>query len=80
MTIDPTPYFIMGALSGTTATLLIQAYGRHKVARATAAMTVSAADQDQQLVTQELRDRVRVLEQIITDQPRQLADSIERLR
>lgn len=77
---DPTPYFIVGALSGTTATLLIQAYARRKVARATAQLTVSNADQDQQIIAHELRERIKVLEQIVTDRPVRLADQIERLR
>jgi hypothetical protein len=77
---DPTPYFIMGALSGTAATLLIQAYARRKVAKATAHLIAGQVDQDQQIVTHELRERIMVLERIITDQPRTLADSIERLR
>tara|TARA_R110000868_G_scaffold64922_4_gene194725 strand:- start:2422 stop:2658 length:237 start_codon:yes stop_codon:yes gene_type:complete len=77
---DPTPYFIMGLLCGTTATLMIQAYGRRKVARATAQIAVSSIDQDQQIMTHELRERVKVLEQIITDQPARLADRIESLR
>ena len=81
---DPTPYFIMGALFGTTATLLIQAYARRKVAKATAQMIGQMngmnADQDQQIMAHELRERVRVLEQIVTDRSLHLAESIERLR
>ena len=77
---DPTPYFIMGALSGTAATLLIQAYGRRKVARATAELSASQADQDQQIMAHELRERIKILEQIVTDRPARLADQIEQLR
>lgn len=77
---DPTPYFIMGALSGITATLLIQAYARRKVAKATAQLTANIVDQDQQIIAHELRERIKVLEQIVTDRPVRLADQIERLR
>ena len=43
-------------------------------------IAVSSIDQDQQIMTHELRERVKVLEQIITDQPARLADRIESLR
>ncbi|MDF0542359.1 hypothetical protein PX699_08390 [Sphingobium sp. H39-3-25] len=76
---DPTPYFIMGTMFGVAATLLIQAYARRTVRKALS-RTKEQGDQHQQLITQELRERVRVLEQIITDHPRQLADRIEQLR
>lgn len=77
---DGTPFFIMGLMAGIAFTLLVQAYGRRSAARALAQDQKMIVDQDQQIMTHELRERIKVLEQIITDQPRQLADSIERLR
>jgi hypothetical protein len=76
---DGTPYFIMGLMTGIFFTLMIQAYGRRTAAKALARET-KATDQDQQIVAYELRERIKVLEQIITDHPRQLADRIEQLR
>ena len=78
---DPTPYFIMGTMFGCAATLLIQFYGRRKVAKATAQIVqVEVAPSEDSLIAQELRERVKVLEAIITDKPRLLADQIEMLR
>ncbi len=75
---EPAPFFILGLMLGIFGTLLIQAYGRRKVAKATAQLM--AANQEQDLVTSELRSRVQVLEQIITDRPVRLAERIESLR
>jgi hypothetical protein len=68
----------MGAFSGVACTLLIQAYGRRKVAKAVGAVRPPAETENSEIRI--LHERLRVLEQIITDQPRQLADTIERLR
>lgn len=76
---DGTPYFIMGLMTGIFFTLMIQAYGR-RTARRALAQEAKATDQDQQIMTHELRERIKILEQIITDHPRQLADKIEQLR
>jgi hypothetical protein len=77
---DPTPYFIMGSMAGCGATLLIQAYGRRKVRKALALSQPVSVPDEATAVTAEMRQRIAVLEQIITDQPRLLAREIETLR
>jgi len=69
----------MGLMTGIFFTLIIQAYGR-RTARRALEQEAKATDQDQQIMTHELRERIKVLEQIITDHPRQLADTIAQLR
>lgn len=81
---DPTPYFIMGAIFGTTATLAIQWFANRRVRKALAAVAQAAParpdDELQRRETLEMSRRLAVLEQIITDHPRQLAHDIDRLR
>lgn len=77
---DPTPYVIMGAMLGCSATLLVQAYARRKVRKALAQSQPAMAMEDHALVTAEMRQRIAVLEQVITDRPRLLEREIETLR
>ncbi len=87
---DPTPFLIMGAIMGSGATLLVQAYGRRKVKKALAAIrkdelaTVrderEARDSRVRSETADMARRLAVLEQIVTDRPAMLADEIEGLR
>lgn len=76
---NPVPYFIMGMLTGIGLTLFILAYGRRSARKALKQMEVR--DEAPAIeTTAELRERVRVLEQIITDRPVRLAEQIESLR
>jgi hypothetical protein len=82
---DPTPYFIMGAMFGTGATLAIQWFANRKVRKAlsqaqTVPATPSAELLHQQRETSEMRKRLAVLEAIVTDQPKRLAHEIDGLR
>jgi hypothetical protein len=82
---DPTPYFIMGALSGTAATLAIQWFANRKVNKALRMIqALPAAPNEETLLQQretaEMRSRLVVLEKIVTDQPHRLAREIETLR
>ena len=85
---DPTPYFIMGMLTGTGGLLLIQAYARRTVRKALAArppendepIKVAAEQAPELAMVREMRRRVEVLEQIVTEQPLRLEREIERLR
>jgi hypothetical protein len=83
---DPTPYFIMGMLTGVAGMLAIQFFANRKVKRALAAITKAApaqADEDgrqQRRETLEMHRRLAVLEKIVTDQPHRLETEIERLR
>jgi len=81
---DGTPFFLMGLLLGVTLTLGIQWISNRRVRKALDQLA-SAPQQkaDTFLQHREARDmmqRLAVLEQIITEQPRQLASEIERLR
>ncbi len=82
-----TPGLIIGLMLGFAITLLVQAYGRRKVRKALAAMgsknevqTVRGEREAYRGETVELARRLAVLEQIVTDRPRALADQIELLR
>ncbi|WP_404333317.1 hypothetical protein AB2M62_09555 [Sphingomonas sp. MMS12-HWE2-04] len=82
---DPTPYFIMGALSGVFATLAIQFFANRKVKRALAQVSVTSAEdraesQQQRRETLEMHRRLIVLEKIVTDQPHRLHSEIDSLR
>jgi hypothetical protein len=85
---DPTPYFIMGMLTGTLATLAIQFFANRKVKRALAqiARTAPAQAQEheegrqQRRETLEMHRRLAVLEKIVTDQPHRLQAEIDSLR
>ena len=84
---DPTPYFIMGMLTGTGGLLLIQAYARRTARKALAASQLESqavrAGREQapeQAMVSEMRRRVEVLEKIVTEQPLRLEREIERLR
>lgn len=75
---DPTPYFIMGAMFGAGSLLLIQAYGRRRVRKA---IEMRAATQAPELAgVAEMRRRVEALERIATEAPLRLEREIERLR
>jgi hypothetical protein len=85
MEMDPTPYLIMGAIFGTSATLAIQWFANRKVRKALSkAQAVPAAPSPellhQQRETAEMRRRLAVLEEIVTDQPQRLAHQIDGLR
>jgi hypothetical protein len=75
---DPTPFFLMGMMTGCGATLFVQAYGRRKVRLAARLATDGSDDVE----TNELRHRVSVLERITTDvhRPIMLDREIEQLR
>lgn len=83
---DPTPYFIMGMLTGTAFTLAIQFFANRKVKRALAqiARTAPAAESEenrqQRRETLEMHRRLAVLEKIVTDQPHRLHAEIDSLR
>jgi hypothetical protein len=82
---DPTPYFIMGALCGTVATLSIQWFANRKVRKAlhvmqNAPVVLSEEVLLQQRETSEMRHRLAVLEKIVTDQPHRLSHEIDALR
>lgn len=82
---DPTPYFIMGMLTGIAGILAIQFFANRKVKRALAQIARTApAEQaeagQQRRETLEMHRRLAVLEKIITDQPHRLETEIESLR
>lgn len=83
---DPTPYFIMGMLTGTAFTLAIQFFANRKVKRALAqiARTAPAVESEetrqQRRETLEMHRRLAVLEKIVTDQPHRLHAEIDSLR
>lgn len=82
---DPTPYFIMGMFTGTAMTLAIQWFANRKVRKALGAIQPAAVAPSEEILLQqreaaEMRRRLAVLEQIVTDQPRRLAHEIETLR
>jgi multisubunit Na+/H+ antiporter MnhB subunit len=77
---DPASAFILGALCGVTTLLIVQAYGRRKVRKALAQAAPTAPADDSHLLVREMRSRVEVLERIVTEQPRELAREIDRLR
>lgn len=76
---DPTPFFIMGTMFGCGATLMVQAYGRRRVRKAISQAQQAAPTQEQMAVT-EMRRRVEVLEQIVTEPQHRLTEEIARLR
>ena len=80
---DPTPFFIMGSLAGTAATLLVQWYGRRKMRQATADYAPVALADEQIVVVAHLQDRITVLERLATEAhstPARLDREIEKLR
>jgi hypothetical protein len=82
---DPTPYFIMGAMFGTSATLAIQWFANRKVRKALSTTRQAPTEPSpdilrQQRETAEMRRRLAVLEEIATDQPKRLAHEIDGLR
>jgi lauroyl/myristoyl acyltransferase len=83
---DPTPYFIMGMLTGIAGTLAIQFFANRKVKRALAEIARTAPEQEQEERQQQRREtlemhrRLATLEKIITDQPRRLEHEIDSLR
>lgn len=82
---DPMPYFIVGGLFGSAVTLAIQWFANRKVRKALRAVqAVPAAPSEEALLQQretaEMRHRLAVLEQIVTDQPHRLAHQIDALR
>lgn len=83
---DPTPYFIMGMLTGTAFTLAIQFFANRKVKRAlaqiarTAPAVESEENRQQRRETLEMHRRLAVLEKIVTDQPHRLHAEIDSLR
>lgn len=82
---DPTPYFIMGMLTGVAGLLAIQFFANRKVKRALAQIARTApAEQpevsQQRRETLEMHRRLAVLEKIITDQPHRLQTEIDSLR
>jgi DNA relaxase NicK len=76
---DPTPYFIMGLLSGIGLTLTIQAYARRKVKRALDQVQQVRGGEAQQAIV-EMRRRVEALEQIVTEPQSRLEREIVSLR
>lgn len=83
---DPTPYFIMGMLTGVAGLLAIQFFANRKVKRALAqiARTAPAVENEeskqQRRETLEMHRRLAVLEKIVTDQPHRLQTEIDSLR
>jgi hypothetical protein len=75
---DPTP-LVLGAMLGSAATLGIQRFASLRVRKALA-QAAKQPHADQHRDTIEMRKRVAALEEIITDQPRQLAHEIDSLR
>lgn len=86
---DPTPFFMMGALLGVFSTLAIQFYGRRKVSRALKEEGLTPSRKTE-LLSQEnegmkgqlfrLEERLSVMERITTDSHMNLSNEIERLR
>lgn len=80
---DPTP-IVLGMVAGSMGTLAFQSLTQRKVKRALAdAARTTAGAQDQKLQNREaldMRNRLAVLEQIVTDQPRRLEAEIDSLR
>jgi hypothetical protein len=83
---DATPFFIMGMMTGIALTLFIRFVAARSVRKALAEVAQNQPAvpiEDIQLQRRETVDmsrRLAVLEQIITDRPRELANTIERLR
>ncbi|MEP9357296.1 hypothetical protein [Sphingomonas sp. KR3-1] len=83
---DPTPYFIMGMLTGIAGTLAIQFFANRKVKRALAEIAQAAPaealeeSRQQRRETLEMHRRLVVLEKIVTDQPHRLGAEIDSLR
>jgi hypothetical protein len=82
---DPTPYFIMGMLTGVAATLAIQFFANRKVKRALAQVSATTAEDREESLQQrretlEMYRRLVVLEKIVTDQPHRLETEIDSLR
>jgi hypothetical protein len=88
MTMDPTPFLIMGALLGCSATLLVQWYARRKVRQATAtqpepdrAVILLANENERQMaMISRLEERISVMERIAPDAPARLGHAIDALR
>ncbi len=86
---DPTPFFILGALLGVSCTLMIQWYGRRKVRVALHDEGLTPSRQTE-LLTHEnsamkgqisrLEERLSVMERITTDSHMGLSHEIESLR
>jgi hypothetical protein len=82
---DPTPYFIMGLLTGVVGMLAIQFFANRKVKRALAevartAPVESEESRQQRRETIEMHRRLAVLEKIVTEQPHRLQAEIDSLR
>ena len=82
---NPIPYFIMGAMFATSAILAIQWFANRKVRKALSATQQAPTGPSQDLLRQqretaEMRQRLAVLEEIVTDQPKRLAHEIDGLR
>ena len=83
---DATPFFIMGMMAGIALTLFIRFVAARSVRRALAEVAQNQPAQPveevqlQRRESAEMSRRLAVLEQIITDKPRELAKAIEQLR
>jgi hypothetical protein len=82
---NPIPYFIIGAMFGTSVTLAIQWFANRKVKKALSTKQQAPTEPSpdllrQQRETAEMRRRLAVLEEIVTDQPKRLAHEIDGLR
>jgi HAMP domain-containing protein len=81
---DGTPFFLMGLIVGAALTLGIQWFANRRVRKALDQLARAPQRDDDALLqrreTGDIKQRLAVLEQIITDQPHQLAGEIERLR
>jgi hypothetical protein len=81
---DGTPFFLMGLIVGVTLTLGIQWFANRRVRKALDQVAKAPQRSEEALLqrreTGDIKQRLAVLEQIITDQPRQLAGEIESLR
>lgn len=80
---DPTP-IVLGMIAGSAGTLAIQSLAQRKVKRALAEAsraTHQGQEQNRQRhETLDMHNRLAVLEEIVTDQPRRLEAEIDSLR
>ncbi|MDG2532397.1 hypothetical protein P6144_01960 [Sphingomonas sp. HITSZ_GF] len=80
---DPTP-IILGMVAGSMGTLAIQSLAQRKVKRALADAARTAPEAREQGLqrreTLDMHNRLAVLEEIVTDQPRRLEAEIDSLR
>ncbi|WP_242146261.1 hypothetical protein [Sphingomonas sp. BAUL-RG-20F-R05-02] len=82
---DATPFFIMGTLFGSCATLAIQWFANRKVRKAMHSLQAVSTKPDEEVLFQqreaaEMRRRLAVVEQIVTDRPQRLLHEIDALR